>query len=773
MPSRLKKLLVLTVAILFIQMHYVKAEEAGWTKTLVDYPHLKAIENSPWGIFVGEDFRNQTNNPYNGVFLSTDLGNSWKMVGLARRGITDLKYFDNKVYATAYYSTSEGSGGLFVTEDRGISWERMGPSFSGAKIDRDSKSIYYGGYSRGLWVSFDGGETFEQKIGEGIFGPDVRTIESTEDLTLVSAGDDVFLSKDHGVSWTEIPALRRKGVGYFVIDKNVLIAGTYSIQGIYISKDSGVTWKILDPFYNIVTLGMVKLDHTYFVAYKTRSEGVVYVLKSTDLISWEDTKLQVPNQENIYELIGVHSDPKYIFAAGVGGILKYEVPKDQTLTNPIFNAPWNIKNERELVDKISAFFDHSYPFLGYPYHREPDIESNTTLNFFGNKEKEPEIYYSSHNGTDYALPYGTEIKAVSSGYARYYNCSSCGHTIIIEHQTGYETTYLHLQKDGLITRDTQTWVTAGETIGKVGMTGNTTGPHLHFGVNDLNKNLPTDPYGWWDGRDTKDPWSIYTWSDSSGDHTGMESEYLWKDEIHPVSSFISSKGGTVTMENTSIVFETSTNRPNITFFLKPYARPIVEKLIFISGTSMIMDAIDQTGKTVRRFVTPAKLIVNFAGLNVSQIIPETLSLYRWDSVEKLWVSVTTLVDHSKKLLTANIDHLSRFAVMGKAANGTVPTTLFSITGESDENKWFIQYPTISLSSGIIGDTIFYSNEEGDFWKEYRDPFLYDRDGITTLSVRTLSSSENLEKKRSIVLKVNTKGARTKTLKVGASVFGLN
>jgi murein DD-endopeptidase MepM/ murein hydrolase activator NlpD len=88
-----------------------------------------------------------------------------------------------------------------------------------------------------------------------------------------------------------------------------------------------------------------------------------------------------------------------------------------------------------------------------------------------------------HNGIDIGATPGTPVLAAASGRAIVvrlggYN-GGYGNMIIISHDNGVQTVYGHL-RDIYITQG-QT-VTQGQTIGEVGNTGKSTGPHLHFEV---------------------------------------------------------------------------------------------------------------------------------------------------------------------------------------------------------------------------------------------------------------------------------------------------
>lgn len=89
-------------------------------------------------------------------------------------------------------------------------------------------------------------------------------------------------------------------------------------------------------------------------------------------------------------------------------------------------------------------------------------------------------YNKFHNGVDLASPTGTAIYAAYSGtvVAATYS-SSMGNYVMINHGSGLYTIYMHASKLYVKTGDI---VARGETIAAVGSTGNSTGPHLHFGV---------------------------------------------------------------------------------------------------------------------------------------------------------------------------------------------------------------------------------------------------------------------------------------------------
>jgi murein DD-endopeptidase MepM/ murein hydrolase activator NlpD len=91
-----------------------------------------------------------------------------------------------------------------------------------------------------------------------------------------------------------------------------------------------------------------------------------------------------------------------------------------------------------------------------------------------------------HQGIDISSPPGTPIKASNAGMVIYSNNTirGYGNLIILRHSEEYVTVYAHNQVNLV---EEGTWVEKGQIIGKVGQTGRTSGPHLHFEIRKKNK----------------------------------------------------------------------------------------------------------------------------------------------------------------------------------------------------------------------------------------------------------------------------------------------
>jgi len=120
--------------------------------------------------------------------------------------------------------------------------------------------------------------------------------------------------------------------------------------------------------------------------------------------------------------------------------------------------------------------------LGYPVYGRITSHIGWRKNPFGGG-------YEFHTGIDIYAPYGSKVRATADGvvvFAGWYG--DYGKTVIIRHPSGYLTLYAHLSQ--IDVKEGQK-VKAGDVVGRVGSTGRSTGPHLHYEV--IKDNKPIDP----------------------------------------------------------------------------------------------------------------------------------------------------------------------------------------------------------------------------------------------------------------------------------------
>lgn len=170
---------------------------------------------------------------------------------------------------------------------------------------------------------------------------------------------------------------------------------------------------------------------------------------------------------------------RYRREPGAFRALKQKVIEANGLPGIALLEPYELQpGDAVLIPGITIEFDtYRFPFAQAGWHR---ISSG-----FGNRLHPILKYRRMHAGLDLPKPYGTPVYAARSGRVikagRY---EGYGKMVEIRHTDGASTRYGHLS--AILVKDGQ-WVTRGRTLlGRVGNSGLSTGPHLHFEVRDRN-----------------------------------------------------------------------------------------------------------------------------------------------------------------------------------------------------------------------------------------------------------------------------------------------
>lgn len=205
--------------------------------------------------------------------------------------------------------------------------------------------------------------------------------------------------------------------------------------------------------------------------------------------------------DNVYRTV-LESDPipASIRQAGFGGVNRYQPLEGYLNSDMMIAATRHTDNILKQLYVQTISYDE---LIDKAINKEliaacrPAIQpiSNKDLtrlsSIFGWRTKHPTLGVSRpHNGIDLTAPTGTDIYATGDGTVvkAERTFGGYGNLVIIDHGFGLETRYGHMSKIGVLKGSK---VTRGDVIGKVGNTGDSSGPHLHYEVR-LN-GRPVDP----------------------------------------------------------------------------------------------------------------------------------------------------------------------------------------------------------------------------------------------------------------------------------------
>jgi murein DD-endopeptidase MepM/ murein hydrolase activator NlpD len=171
----------------------------------------------------------------------------------------------------------------------------------------------------------------------------------------------------------------------------------------------------------------------------------------------------------------------------------YERRFYETQSGPVYLGPGRILAARyaNREDDFTAIYFEPTPAHGSYYRPDGSAAQRQFLQAPLNYRRISSQYAASrlhpvlgirrpHLGTDYAASYGTPVWSVSDGTVVFRGWNGgLGNTVKVRHRSGYETVYGHLSgfAKGLRVGDR---VRQKQTVGFVGSTGISTGPHLHF-----------------------------------------------------------------------------------------------------------------------------------------------------------------------------------------------------------------------------------------------------------------------------------------------------
>ena len=196
--------------------------------------------------------------------------------------------------------------------------------------------------------------------------------------------------------------------------------------------------------------------------------------------------------DNIYRVITESEPiPQSIRSVGIGGHDQYdEFEKFGNLSDLVMHTSNRIKKLQKQVyiqsksyDDIAKLIKNKEKYWASRPAIQPVSNKDLTRLASGYGYRIDPIYKTRkfHQGIDFTAPTGTPIYATGNGVVvRTQKLrTGYGQNVIIDHGYGYRSLYAHMSKI-LVKRGQK--VKRGEVIGKVGSTGKSTAPHLHYEV---------------------------------------------------------------------------------------------------------------------------------------------------------------------------------------------------------------------------------------------------------------------------------------------------
>jgi photosystem II stability/assembly factor-like uncharacterized protein len=275
-----------------------------------------------------------------GLFVTTDKGETFIKKGLEEKWVLSVQYIDNFILACTnhgiFKSEDNGvtwrqtlpdifafslvikeniilipyKGGYFISTDFGETWKQRYDKFPLTQFNNVmliNNSLMFAGLDSCVYISFDNGDTWENR-SKGLPKANlyVKHIVYLEGKLFIGTNYGVFLSSDLGENWyPRNNGLPKKNINYIYINAFVstgkyLFAGL-SGDGVYFSSDFGDTWEYTNctNFGNLVVTSLALNDGYIFASTAgpvpgTRGSGI-YKAKLSDfgITDVKDTKREL------------------------------------------------------------------------------------------------------------------------------------------------------------------------------------------------------------------------------------------------------------------------------------------------------------------------------------------------------------------------------------------------------------------------------------------------------------------------------------------------
>lgn len=311
------------------------------------------------------------------------------------------------------------------------------------------------------------------------------TLRSGENFSEILTRNHVDNSKIHEIVTVIKDSFNTRrlkaGIPYTILAKN----DTTQQAQVFIYRESKINYTIIDFKDSLITVingkrpiktkietasGIITTHLSHAIKSQGLSPDLTYKM-ADEVFAWaiDFSKLQKNDKFRlIYEQF-------YIEDTIPVGIGKIKAAYFEHNDKPFYAFNYVVDSSK----KATEYYDDKANILRRQFLKMPvkfsRISSKYNLKrriaYYGNKIR-------AHKGTDYAAPIGTPIEATANGTvteSRY--AGGNGNYVKIRHNGTYSTQYLHMSKRAVKVGD---YVKQGQTIGYIGMTGNTAGPHVCY-----------------------------------------------------------------------------------------------------------------------------------------------------------------------------------------------------------------------------------------------------------------------------------------------------
>ncbi len=243
--------------------HWELRGRAG-TRTDAVVAELAADSREPRRVFAAVWFRGA--GAGGGVFRSEDGGVSWSVSGLAGEAVRALEFAPSRPEMLVAGTRS----GVFRSTDSGKTWERISPpddpelrNVDSLGIDPGDAGIIYAGTYHLPWRTSDGGKSWAPAGAGLIDDSDIMSmrVDAADPARIyLSACSGIYRSENRGEAWTKlqgIPYAARRTQAIVQDARNTATLYAATTEGLWVTRDAGENWERTTPQSWVVNAAVV------------------------------------------------------------------------------------------------------------------------------------------------------------------------------------------------------------------------------------------------------------------------------------------------------------------------------------------------------------------------------------------------------------------------------------------------------------------------------------------------------------------------------------
>lgn len=213
---------------------------SNWMSTNLDSVSVTSLCIKDQNIFAGTET--------NGLYRSTNIGNSWVLINNSNIPIRLIKYIDSTLYISIAVPFPD-SNGFYKSTDNGNTWQQINKPFSYnvVSVEKINNTFVMGMVYRGIFLSTDNGSNWKHYLHlnstiSSLFNYNSRLFAGVNN-------QGIYYSDDNGENWL-LTKLKPINVYDFTSNGSALFIGTDRYNntgdtgGVFISTDNGINWNI-------------------------------------------------------------------------------------------------------------------------------------------------------------------------------------------------------------------------------------------------------------------------------------------------------------------------------------------------------------------------------------------------------------------------------------------------------------------------------------------------------------------------------------------------